>query len=153
MGGQRASRRISAAEGRRFTARAAGKSVSAAPAPAPSRHDRPAMGVELRHVGREAVASVPRAFPDIPTIAESGVPKYDYDTWYGMFGPASLPRPMVTWLNQTMNRVLNEPAMRQRLSETGLEVETGTPEALQKVVVEDIARWGRIIRTANIRID
>ncbi len=107
---------------------------------------------KLRPLGMSGLKRSP-AFPDIPTIAESGVPKYDYDTWYGMFGPASLPRPMVVWLNQTINRVLNEAAMRQRLSDTGLEVETGTPEMLQKVVVDDIARWGRIIRTANIRID
>ena len=60
---------------------------------------------------------------------------------------------MVTWLNQTLNRVMNEPDMRKRMADTGLEVETSTPEQLQKVVIDDIARWGRIIREAKIRID
>ena len=60
---------------------------------------------------------------------------------------------MVNWLNATLNRVLAEPAMRQRLADTGLEVETSTPEALQRTVVEDIARWGKVIREARIRIE
>ena len=109
-------------------------------------------GGKLRALGMSGLKRSP-AFPDIPTIAESGLPKYEYDTWYGMFGPAALPRPMVNWLNQTLNRVLNDPAMRQRLSDTGLEVETGTPESMQKTVIEDIARWGKLIREAKIRIE
>jgi tripartite-type tricarboxylate transporter receptor subunit TctC len=107
---------------------------------------------KLRPLGMSGVKRSP-AFPDIPTIAESGVPKYDYDTWYGIFGPASLPRTMVTWLNQTMNRVLVEPDLRKRLADSGLEVETSTPEQMQKTVVDDMARWGKVIREANIRID
>ena len=117
--------------------------------PAASGHIRAG---KLRALGMSGVKRSP-AFPDIPTIAESGVPKYDYDTWYGIFGPASLPRTMVTWLNQTMNRVLVEPDLRKRLADSGLEVETSTPEQMQKTVVEDMARWGKVIREANIRID
>ena len=107
---------------------------------------------KLRPLGMSGVKRSP-AFPEIPTIAESGVPKYDYDTWYGIFGPASLPRTMVTWLNQTMNRVLVEPDLRKRLADSGLEVETSTPEQMHKTVVDDMARWGKVIREANIRID
>jgi len=117
--------------------------------PAASGHIRAG---KLRALGMSGVKRSP-AFPDIPTIAESGVPKYDYDTWYGIFGPASLPRTMVTWLNQTMNRVLVEPDLRKRLADSGLEVETSTPEQMQKTVVDDMARWGKVIREANIRID
>ena len=72
--------------------------------PAASGHIRAG---KLRALGMSGVKRSP-AFPDIPTIAESGVPKYDYDTWYGIFGPASLPRTMVTWLNQTMNRGIGD---------------------------------------------
>ena len=117
--------------------------------PAASGHIRAG---KLRALGMSGVKRSP-AFPDIPTIAESGVPKYEYDTWYGIFGPASLPRTMVTWLNQTLNRVLVEPDLRKRLADSGLEVETSTPEQMQKTVVEDMARWGKVIREANIRID
>ena len=117
--------------------------------PAASGHIRAG---KLRALGMSGVKRSP-AFPDIPTIAESGVPKYDYDTWYGIFGPASLPRTMVTWLNQTMNRVLVEPDLRKRLADSGLEVETSTPEQMQKTVVDDMARWGKVIREANIRVD
>ena len=107
---------------------------------------------KLRAIGMSGLKRSP-AFPDIPTLTETGVVKYQYDTWYGVFGPASLPRPMVTWLNATLNRILAEPAMRQRLADTGLEVETSTPEGLQRTVIEDIARWGKVIREARIRID
>jgi tripartite-type tricarboxylate transporter receptor subunit TctC len=117
--------------------------------PAASGHIRAG---KLRALGMSGVKRSP-AFPEIPTIAESGVPKYDYDTWYGIFGPASLPRTMVAWLNQTLNRVLVEPDLRKRLADSGLEVETSTPEQMQKTVVEDMARWGKVIREANIRID
>jgi tripartite-type tricarboxylate transporter receptor subunit TctC len=117
--------------------------------PAASGHIRAG---KLRALGMSGVKRSP-AFPDIPTIAESGVPKYEYDTWYGIFGPASLPRTMVAWLNQTLNRVLVEPDLRKRLADSGLEVETSTPEQMQKTVVEDMARWGKVIREANIRID
>lgn len=107
---------------------------------------------KLRAIGMSGLKRSP-AFPDIPTLAETGIIKYQYDTWYGVFGPASLPRPMVTWLNATLNRILAEPAMRQRLADTGLEVESSTPEGMQRTVVEDIARWGKVIREARIRID
>jgi tripartite-type tricarboxylate transporter receptor subunit TctC len=107
---------------------------------------------KLRPIGMSGLKRSP-AFPDIPTLSETGIIKYQYDTWYGVFGPAALPRPMVNWLNATLNRVLAEPAMRQRLADTGLEVETSTPEALQRTVVEDIARWGKVIREARIRVE
>jgi tripartite-type tricarboxylate transporter receptor subunit TctC len=60
---------------------------------------------------------------------------------------------MVNWLNQTLNSVLAEPDMRKRLADTGLEVETSTPEQLAKTVVDDIARWGKVIREAKIRVE
>jgi len=107
---------------------------------------------KLRAIGMSGLKRSP-AFPDIPTLSESGTIKYQYDTWYGVFGPAAMPRPMVSWLNATLNRILLEPTMRQRLSDTGLEVETSTPEGLQRTVVDDIARWGKVIREARIRID
>jgi tripartite-type tricarboxylate transporter receptor subunit TctC len=117
--------------------------------PAASGHIRSG---KLRALGMSGLKRSP-AFPDIPTIAESGIPKYEYDTWYGVFGPAAMPRTMITWLNQTLNRILNEPEMRKRMADTGLEVETSTPEQLQKMVIDDIARWGKVIREAKIRID
>ncbi len=107
---------------------------------------------KLRAIGMSGLKRSP-AFPDIPTLSEGGAIKYQYDTWYGVFGPAAMPRPMVSWLNASLNRILLEPTMRQRLSDTGLEVETSTPEGLQRTVVEDIARWGKVIREARIRIE
>jgi tripartite-type tricarboxylate transporter receptor subunit TctC len=92
------------------------------------------------------------AFPDLPTIAEAGVTGYAYDTWYALFGPAKLPPALVQWLNKVTNRVLTEPALRDKLADIGLEVETMTPEALHKLLLADIVRWGKLIREANITI-
>ncbi|MBC7781368.1 MAG: tripartite tricarboxylate transporter substrate binding protein [Proteobacteria bacterium] len=107
---------------------------------------------KLRALGVSGAKRSP-AFPDLPTIAESGVPGYDYDTWYGVLGPASMPRAMVQWLNATVNRVVTEQPLRDRLAETGLEVDTGTPERFQKIVSADIVRWGKLIKEAGIRIE
>jgi tripartite-type tricarboxylate transporter receptor subunit TctC len=92
------------------------------------------------------------AFPDLPTIAEAGVTGYAYDTWFGLFGPAKMPPALVQWLNKVTNRVLTEPALRDKLADIGLEVETMTPEALHKLLLADIVRWGKLIREANITI-
>ncbi len=89
--------------------------------------------------------------PELPTLAEAGVRGYTYETWYGMFAVSSLPRPMVGWLNAAVNRVLADPAVVTRLTESGIESGSETPEAAQNFFVEDVARWRRLIRDTGIR--
>jgi tripartite-type tricarboxylate transporter receptor subunit TctC len=89
--------------------------------------------------------------PELPTLAEAGVRGYAYETWYGMFAVSSLPRPLVGWLNTAANRVLADPAVVARLTESGIESGSETPEAAQKFFVEDVARWRRLIRDTGIR--
>ncbi|MCE2949314.1 MAG: tripartite tricarboxylate transporter substrate binding protein [bacterium] len=89
--------------------------------------------------------------PELPTLAEAGVRGYAYETWYGMFAVSSLSRPLVGWLNTAANRVLADPAVVARLTESGIESGSETPEAAQKFFVEDVARWRRLIRDTGIR--
>jgi len=92
------------------------------------------------------------AFPDLPTIAEAGVPGYAYDTWYAVLGPAPMQPALVTWLNGQINTVANEPEMKARLGNSGLEVDTGTPERLQTLLASEIVRWGKAITEAGIKV-
>jgi len=92
------------------------------------------------------------AFPEIPTIAEAGVPGYAYDTWYAVLGPAPMQPTLVNWLNNQINAVANEPDMKARLAKSGLEVDTGTPERLQKLLASEIVRWGKAITEAGIKV-
>ena len=89
--------------------------------------------------------------PELPTLGEAGVRGYAYETWYGMFALAALPRPLVQYLNGAVNRVLADPAVVSRLTESGIEGGSEAPEAAHRYFVEDVARWRRLIRDTGIR--
>ena len=115
--------------------------------PAAAGHIR---GGRLRALGVSGARRSP-AFPDLPTIAEAGVPGYDYTTWYGIIGSATLAKPMVQYWNALTNKAVNEPQMRERLQQLGLEVETTSPEKFNERIRDDVAKWGKIIKAAGIK--
>jgi tripartite-type tricarboxylate transporter receptor subunit TctC len=88
--------------------------------------------------------------PDIPTMAEAGFPPLVLDTWYALFAPAGTPRPIVDRLNMEVVKILHDPAVMERLRGLGMEVATTTPEGLRERVVQDTARYRRIIEDAGI---
>ncbi|MBC7781371.1 MAG: tripartite tricarboxylate transporter substrate binding protein, partial [Proteobacteria bacterium] len=85
--------------------------------------------------------------------AEAGIRGYRYETWYGIFAVSALPQALVQWLNAAVNRVLVDPAVMGKLTESGIEPGTETPAASQKFFVEDVARWRRLIRDTGIRAE
>jgi tripartite-type tricarboxylate transporter receptor subunit TctC len=87
---------------------------------------------------------------DLPTVIESGVPGYDFVTWYGFVAPAATPRELVERLNVDIVRTLERPEVRQRLTAIGLEVRTSKPEAFTQYIASEITRWGPIVREAGI---
>jgi tripartite-type tricarboxylate transporter receptor subunit TctC len=91
------------------------------------------------------------ALRDLPTLAEVGVRGYLFDTWYGIFGPASLPVANVNWINGTVNRSLADGTLRERLGESGVDAGTGTPEFFRRMVREDVSRWTRAMKDIGIR--
>lgn len=91
------------------------------------------------------------ALPDLPTIAEAGVPGYEYTPWYGIFGPGTLPKPLIARLNSVVNQALADAGVQDKLAQQGLEVHAMTSEQFTEVVHADVARWGKIIRELGVR--
>lgn len=89
--------------------------------------------------------------PQIPTIAESGVPGYDGTIWWGVLGPAGIPAAIVTRLNNEIGAIVRDPDMTKRLVAEAAEPAADTPEAFGKLIVNDIGKWSRIAKQAGIR--
>jgi len=102
-----------------------------------------------------AVSTLKRsaAFPDVPTVQESGVPDFEVDSWYAMFVPARTPKAVVDKLNQALNTVVGDPAIREKLLAQGSEGVGGSPDALTKVVSSELIKWAKLARDTNIRAD
>jgi tripartite-type tricarboxylate transporter receptor subunit TctC len=92
-------------------------------------------------------------FPDLPTIAESGVPGYDAGTWTGVIGPARLPRPVVDRLNASINRAIASPAFLARFAQIGDEPAGGTPEEFAETIRRDSAKWAEVVKRSGAKID
>jgi len=93
------------------------------------------------------------AFPDLPTIAEAGVPGYSAPTWAGVIAPKGVPRPIVDRLNAAINRALQSPAMRQFYDTIGDEPAGGTPEEFAALIAADSQKWSEVIKRAGIRLE
>ncbi len=93
------------------------------------------------------------ATPDTPTIAEAGVPGYSVSGWYAVFAPAGTPRAIVDVLNREIVGLLQAPDVRQRLAAEGSIVAAGTPLQLTEHVRQEVSKWTRLVKEANIRLD
>src|SRR5690606_21821512 len=90
------------------------------------------------------------AMPDLPTIAESGIPGYEVTTWHGWLGPKGTPRALVNKLNAELNKVLKDPDVVKVISADGGMIVGGTPEAFRKLIGDEIERWRRLVKVAGI---
>ncbi|HEY4068015.1 MAG TPA: tripartite tricarboxylate transporter substrate binding protein [Burkholderiaceae bacterium] len=91
--------------------------------------------------------------PAVPTAAEAGLPDYQASIWYGMLAPAATPRPVVERLNAELDKALADPEIRKRLGEQGFVLNPGTPDAFQQFIARELDRWGKVIKTAHIKLD
>jgi len=105
---------------------------------------------KVRALGTSGARRSP-ALPELPTIAEAGVPGYEYTPWYGMFGPGTLPKPLVARLNTAVNKALDDPELGGKLAQQGLEVRAMASDQFAEIVRADVARWGKIIREIGVR--
>ena len=110
--------------------------------------------IEAGKIKGLAVTSTQRAvlLPDLPTVAEAGVPGYDVTVWFGMQLPAGTPKPVITKLNQDLVKMLKEQDVIDRFRKQGVEVVASTPEEFDKQVQSEIAKWTKLIQAANIKI-
>jgi len=103
-----------------------------------------------------AVASPRRmqALPDIPTTAQAGVPGVEIEIWLGAFAPKGTPRELLSRLNSEINKVLDMPDVRERVTQDGVgEVKGGTPEELASLLQSEIAKWARVVKVSGARVD
>lgn len=92
------------------------------------------------------------AFPELPAIAET-VPGVALDVWLGVFMPAGVPKDIVAKANADIGRVLQMPDIKNSLASQGIEAVISTPDALSTIIRDDYARWGKVIREADIKAD
>jgi tripartite-type tricarboxylate transporter receptor subunit TctC len=83
--------------------------------------------------------------PDVPTVAESGVPGYEVTSWNGLSGPAGLPEPILMRLNHEINQILQEPDVQAKTRQFGIMVRGSTPQEMQARLKADVAKWATVI--------
>jgi len=93
------------------------------------------------------------AFPDLPTIAEAGLPGYDAYTWWGVLAPANTPRDIVMKLNGEIARIVALPDIRPKLESQGGEPATGTPEQFARQIEAEIVKWAKVVKDANVKVE
>ena len=102
-----------------------------------------------------AVTSAKRSFvaPDVPTMAEAGLPGYDISSWQAMYAPAGTPREIVTRVHAETVKVLRAPENQKKLQELGLEAGGMSPEELLALMRSDIPRLGKVVRESGAKVD
>lgn len=100
-----------------------------------------------------AVASAKRTamLPQVPTMIESGLPDFQYTTWYGFFVPARTPRTITDFLNTALHRTLSDRSVSEPLLTQGAEATPSTPEELARIMRDEHARWTKVIKTQNLK--
>jgi len=91
--------------------------------------------------------------PELPTMAEAGVPGYEATSWYGILGPAGLPRDIVMKLNGELARIVHAPDMKERFAALGTEPVTGTPEQFAAYIVGQVKKWSAVSRAAGVELE
>jgi tripartite-type tricarboxylate transporter receptor subunit TctC len=91
------------------------------------------------------------ALPDLPTVAEAGVPGYEASLWYGFVGPARIPADIVQRLNTEIVAVLALPDVRERLTGQGVEARSTTADEFTRLLASDVARWAKVVQKAGIQ--
>ena len=94
-----------------------------------------------------------RSMPELPTIAESGVPGFEASTWHGVLVPAGTPAAIIDRLNGEINRMLQQAEVRDRLGVLGAEIVGGTPKDFADHIQREIPKWAKVIKTAGVRLE
>jgi len=102
-----------------------------------------------------AVTSAKRlaSYPDVPTVAESGMPGFELLSWYGLWGPAGVPKDVVDKLNAAVAKAVQSPHVKARFADLSFETTENTPAQFVKLIQEEIRRVGMVVKAANIRIE
>jgi len=91
--------------------------------------------------------------PEVPTVAESGVPGYTFDVWYGLVFPGGTPQAIVRKTHAEVVKQLKSPEVAARFAGAGVEPQTNTPEAFGALIRQEVVTWSKVVKTANIRVE
>ena len=92
-------------------------------------------------------------FPDVPTVSESGLPGFEFNSWFALMAPARTPKPIIARLNEEVQKALADPDVRERLNAQGLTIRGSTPEELGTATRAQLAKYARVMKDANIKND
>ena len=107
---------------------------------------------KLRAIAVTTAKRIP-ALPNVPTVAESGVPGYDVTLWHGLIGPKGMPRAVVDRLNSEVTKLLKVPATADQLKTDGVAPAGGTPEQFQEQIKKEIGIWRKVAADANVKVE
>jgi tripartite-type tricarboxylate transporter receptor subunit TctC len=102
-----------------------------------------------------AVTSAKRIddLPQVPTIAESGYKGFEATTWFGVLGPANLPKDVVAKLNADINKALKDPELGKKLGDQGATVAGSTPDQFARYIRDETVRWGKVVKESGAKVD
>jgi len=111
--------------------------------------------LQARRLRALAVTTAQRSalLPELPTMAEAGVPGFEATTWHGVVVPAATPSQIVAQLNRDLNAALNSPDLKDKLAALGAEVRTGTPQEFAAYIAAEIPKWSKIVRESGARAE
>ena len=93
------------------------------------------------------------ALPEVPTVAEAGLKDFEVTTWYGVMAPSGTPRPTINRLNSELVKIMHTPDVKERLAGMATDPLTSTPEEFAAYLKREIAKWGDVVRKANLKAD
>ena len=91
--------------------------------------------------------------PDVPTMIEAGVPGYEVNVWYGVFAPHGIPAPLVERISADINRQLKARDFQERMTALGVDAAGNTPSEFKAMFAEEVTKWGKVVRAANIVLE
>jgi tripartite-type tricarboxylate transporter receptor subunit TctC len=111
--------------------------------------------IKAKRLRALAVTSLQRStlMPELPTVAESGIPGFEVIVWYGMLAPAAVPKPIVVRMNQELRKMADMQDVKDRLAAQGAEALSSTPEEFAKRIRDDRAKWEKIVKISGARVD
>jgi tripartite-type tricarboxylate transporter receptor subunit TctC len=111
--------------------------------------------IQSKKVHPLAVTSAKRLplLPDVPTLAESGLPGFESYNWQGVIAPAGTPEPVIQKLNAAFNKILKKPEVQKAFDETGGQVAGGTPQEFAQFIQSETEKWAKVIKTANVSVN
>jgi tripartite-type tricarboxylate transporter receptor subunit TctC len=107
---------------------------------------------KFRALGVTGAARLPAA-PDIPTIAEAGLPGFEVTGWYGFLAPAGTPAEIISRLSAQTAKAMQSPEVMRRFASEGVDAVGSTPELFATVIHDDIAKWAEVMRVSGARVD